>query len=447
MTDQTHPPQPFQTAPHRTLLLLTVPVFFSLVAEPLTGLVDTAFVARLGSEALAALGVGTAALSSVFWIFNFLGIGTQTEVAQADGRKNRPRVVGLTWLAIVLALLFGVALLLLGWPFAPAVARLLGAEGSLQADAVVYMRLRLLSAPAMLALLAAFGALRGLQDMRTPLWVAVGINVFNIGLDAALIPQWGIAGAAVASALAQWIGAIWVIAAVVRRVGRPARIPLHEMRDLLRVGGDLFVRTGALTLFLLFTTRVATQIGADAGAAHQAIRQVWIFTALGLDALAITAQSLVGFFVGLQEIGWARRVAAVACQWGLVLGAVLALGMWLGTDWVARLLVPPTAVAFFLGAWTVAVVMQPVNALAFVTDGIHWGTGDFGFLRNVVVLATAVASAGLLLINQTNPAALTWVWVTTGIWIAIRAAFGVLRVWPGIGRSPFRSGPTDSDQP
>ena len=81
----------FVRHPHRTLVRLTVPVLISLIAEPLTGLADTAFVARLGATPLAALGVGTVLLSSVFWVFNFLGIGTQTEVAHALGNPGDTR--------------------------------------------------------------------------------------------------------------------------------------------------------------------------------------------------------------------------------------------------------------------------------------------------------------------------------------------------------------------
>ena len=79
---------PFLTSPNRTLISLSIPVLLSLVAEPLTGLVDTAFISRLGSEPMAALGVGTTILSGIFWIFNFLGIGTQTETAHIYGRKT-----------------------------------------------------------------------------------------------------------------------------------------------------------------------------------------------------------------------------------------------------------------------------------------------------------------------------------------------------------------------
>lgn len=435
---------PFLTAPHRTILALSVPVLFSLIAEPLTGLVDTAFVAQLGAEALAALGVGTAALSSIFWIFNFLGIGAQTEVAQALGQEREARAARMVGLALLMAGGFGLLLILFGWPLAPTIAELLGAQGAVQADAVTYMRIRLVSAPAMLAILTAFGALRGLQDMRTPLWIALTVNAINIVLDALLvpgvgsIPAFGIAGAAWASVLAQSIGAVWVVTAVLKKFGWPQNLQFSEARQLLKIGGDLFFRTGLLTLFMLLTTRVATTAGANSGAAHQAIRQFWIFAALGLDALAITAQSLVGFFIG-SAVVQAKRVALVCCQWGVVLGLLLSAGMWLGRDLIIDLLVPQTAVSVFIPAWIVATVMQPINSLSFVTDGIHWGTGDFRYLRNGMFAATAVASAALLFIDTTSANALLWVWVVTAVWIIIRAVWGIVRIWPGVGKSPFRA--------
>lgn len=439
---------PFVARPHRTVLALSIPVLFSLVAEPLTGLVDTAFVARLGAESLAALGVGTAALSSIFWIFNFLGIGAQTEVAQALGRGHTERAARVAALAFVFSLLFGLVLIGIGWPLAHAMSRALGASGAIEADAAAYMRIRLFGAPAVLVLLSAFGVLRGQQDMRTPLWIALGLNLVNIVLDALFItgygplPALGISGAAAASAFAQWLGAVWALIVVVRRLGWPADLRLHEAASLMRIGGDLFLRTGFLNLFMLLTTRVATQIGAESGAAHQAVRQFWIFAALGLDALAITAQSLVGFFMGADAVRTARRVAAVSSLWAVVLGVMLSAFMWFGRTWLADLLVPPSAYAVFFQAWLLALLIQPVNALAFVTDGIHWGTGDFRYLRNAVILATLVGSACLAFVDTAAPHALTWVWLATDLWIGVRALFGVLRVWPGIGNSPFRLPPS-----
>src|SRR5210317_107027 len=146
---------PFVTRPNRTLLALSVPVFFSLIAEPLTGLVDTSFVARLGAAPLAALGVGTAALSSVFWIFNFLAIGTQTNVAQAFGRQDGEQAKSITSLALLLSAGSGLLLIILGWFFAPWVASFLGATDLVLSEAVSYMRIRLFGGPAVILMLTA----------------------------------------------------------------------------------------------------------------------------------------------------------------------------------------------------------------------------------------------------------------------------------------------------
>ncbi len=434
---------PFLRSPHRTFFALSLPVLVSLVAEPLTGLADTAFISRLGAAPLAALGVGTIVLSSIFWVFNFLGIGTQTEVARSLGAGDKGRACEISGLALALSALFGMGWLVVGMLSAEAAAAAMGAQGEVQSSATLYLRIRLLGAPAVLVTSAAFGALRGLQDMRTPLLIAVSINALNIALDALLIfgigpiPAFGIAGAAWATVAAQGLGGLWAVLAVRARLGFPPRLHVHDARALLVVGRDLFLRTGLLTVFLLLTTRAATRIGTEAGAAHQAIRQVWLFTALLLDAFAATAQSLVGYFRGARLPEPMRRVAFVACAWSLGTGALLAAAMWLGQDAVARLLVPAVAQSLFFTPWLVAAAMQPLNALSFATDGIHWGTSDYRFLRNAMMLATSVGTVALFLLDDTVAGSLTQVWVVIAGWILVRAILGVARIWPGIGKSPF----------
>ena len=440
MTIQSHP---FTKRPHRTLVALSFPVLLSMTAEPITALVDTAFVASLGSVALAALGVGTTALSSLFWIFNFLGISTQTEVAQADGKGNPEQAGSIAGLALTLAVGFGLLLVLSLLPSSNWLAELLGASGAIQAEAVSYMQIRLYGAPAVLLMLVTFGALRGLQDMRTPLWIAVGVNALNVFLDWLLIfgngpfPAMGVAGSALASTISQWLGALAGMAIVGARLSLSFSFTFRDVTRLLRVGGDIFVRTGLLTFFLAYTTRAATRIGADAGAAHQAIRQVYMFTSLALDAYASTVQSLVGYFVGWDSIQWAKRVVRVGISWSIWTGIALGLLMWLERDAVIAFLIPETAVRVFLPAWAVSAITQPISSLAFLTDGVHWGTGDYRYLRNAMIVSATIGFAGVSLIDLNGSHALLWVWIVIGVLITFRALFGILRIWPGIGKDVF----------
>lgn len=430
----------FTDRPHRTLLALSLPVLVSLIAEPVTGIVDTAFISRLGTAPLAALGVATALLSGVFWVFNFLGIGTQTEVARATGKGARALGTEAAGLSMSLGAAIGAALAILSWPLLDTAVAFMTNDLDVHRAAFTYLRIRLVGGPAILIMMAAFGALRGLQEMRTPLLIAVAQNALNVVLDAVLIFGWGpipalgIAGAAWASVASQWLGALWAVERVIRRLGLPDRLDLRAAGRLLAVGRDLFLRTGSLIAFLVVSTRIATLLGADSGAAHQIIRQFWMLNALLLDAFGAAAQSLIGFFLGAAQVDRARQVARVACQWGLGAGVVTLGAMLAAQGAIAEAFLPPEARPIFAAAWLVCALAQPMNALAFVTDGIHWGTSDFRFLRNAMLASTM---SGLVALIALDPD-LTTVWIITAAWITVRSAFGIARIWPGIGRAPLR---------
>jgi MATE family multidrug resistance protein len=434
----------FVRRPHRTLLALSFPVLVSLIAEPLTGLADTAFIARLGTTPLAGLGIGTAVLSGIFWAFNFLGIGTQTEVALAEGTGAHARGRDASGLAMAVGALIGCGLAAIGFLGLEVAVDFMSDDAEIRSAASVYLKIRLLGGPAILISMAAFGALRGLQDMRTPLAIALAQNALNIALDAVLIfglgpiPAFGIAGAAWASVVSQWLGALWAVEAVRRNLGLPDRIHWRGARNLLRVGRDLFFRTGSLILFIVLTTRAATLLGADEGAAHHIIRQFWILSALLLDAFGAAAQSLIGFFLGAGQLRNARRVASVACLWGTGAGIALAIAMISASHAVAAAFLPLEIHGMFGAAWLAYALAQPANALAFVTDGILWGASDYRFMRNAMIASTAAGLVALYAIDPAGPDALTTIWVITAGWIVIRTVFGMTRIWPGFGASRLK---------
>ncbi len=426
------------------MLTLTLPVIISQIAEPMTAMVDTAFVARLGAVPLAALGVGGSALSLLVWAFFFLGVSVQTEVSRSLGRGSQERASQITSLALMLAALTGSLMLLIGLPNAAALARLLGADSPVLEPAVTYIQIRLLGAPAVMLTLVGFGALRGLQDMRTPLWVALGVNLLNALLDIPFIfglgplPAMGVAGAAMASVIAQYLGLAWLLSRLRLRPGLRLHFARADARTLLQAGRDLVVRSGLLTLFMLLSTRVANQIGPEAGATHQAVRSLWFFCGWLMDAFGTSAQSLVGYFLGADRLRLARQAASVALLQGLATAIVLSLLALVATPLVRSLFIPPEAVAYFTPAWLVAIVTLPLAALSFVTDGIHWGAGDYAWLRNGMIVSSVAAALMLLGTDTTAPDAFLLVWLALLLWLLLRTFFGVLRIWPGHARAPLR---------
>ena len=101
------------------------------------------------------------------------------------------------------------------------------------------------------------------------------------------------------------------------------------------------------------------------------------------------------------------------------------------------LLVPVSAQAIFPGAWLAAALAQPANALSFVTDGIHWGTRDYRYLRNGMLAATVTGTGLLFFVDTGADDALTSIWIVSAVWIAVRTVFGAARIWPGVGHSPL----------
>ncbi|MBT4285799.1 MAG: MATE family efflux transporter, partial [Deltaproteobacteria bacterium] len=247
----------FIKKPYQTFFVLAFPVLFSLIAEPLTGMVDTAFIARLGAEELAALGVGTTALSSFFWVFGFLGIGAQTEISQALGGKDNKQAKSTASLVLLLSAVIGTVIMIAGIGFTKPIAVLMGAEGNVLKLSDQYMTFRFLGAPAILISFAEFGILRGMMDMKSPLWLAIGINGLNIILDALLIfghgplPALGVGGAALASSISQWMGALVGLWIIYKKLGFTRQLALKTVKRLLTIGGNMFIRTGLLTFFLL----------------------------------------------------------------------------------------------------------------------------------------------------------------------------------------------------
>jgi len=428
---------PFEAKPYRTVRSMSVPVLLALAAEPVTGLVDTAFVKELGAPALGGVGAAAAVLSGLLWVLNFLQVTSQTSVATAEGGDDRMRSREVATLAYAVAAVLGTLTAVALVSGAGMAMDLMEARGELRTEAVSYLKVRALGAPLWLMTVVGFGVLRGLQDMRTPMFAALGINLVNLILDPLLIfgygpfPEMGVRGAALATLVGQGVGAVGVLVCVVR-VLPPTRLSLAGLRGLFSTGRDMFVRSGLLTVFLLLATRAATDMGVYEAAAHQAIRQVWTFLAYVLDATAITAQSLVGFFLGANKRVPARRVAEVVVRLSFLAGTAVALAMVFAADWAAVAFLPEGAEASFFGAWYVAAVGQPVNALSFATDGVHWGTGDFAYVRNAMVVATGVALGALFFAKS-----LVAVWAVTALWIFLRAVLGCLRIWPGSTGAPL----------
>lgn len=421
----------------KRILGLAVPALGALAADPLVSLVDTAYVGRLGTTELAALGVNAAIFGLAFFAFNFLAYGVTPLVSQAIGRDDKDQAVRVVANALAAAVTLGLVVVVVLEAAAAPILDLMGADGDLGREAIGYLRIRAAAAPAVLIITLGHGAFRGYADTRTPFVVTLGLNLVNLVLDPILIFGfgWGLNGAAIATLAAQLVGAGWFVWLMVSRLGvRLRRSAPAEVAGLLKVGRDIVIRTGALLVTFTVATRVATALGDAQVAAHQIAMQLLVFLSLTIDALAIAAQTMIARFIGQQRIDEARALAWRLLELGAVIGIAFAVGLALTSSVVPPWFTSEVEVRQALAdIWPILAVLQPIAALVYVGDGIVLGAAEFAFLAGAMVISMLAAVSALLLVIPLD-------WGLPGVWWSF-AVLTIVRATT-LGWWRFRPGST-----
>src|SRR5215510_3083914 len=189
----------------REILRLAVPAFFALVAEPLFLLADTAIVGHLGTHPLAGLAIAGTVVQTLVYLAVFLAYGTTAAVGRHLGAGDLRGALATGISGLWLALLIGAGLTLVVAAGADVIVGWFDAEPAVNEQAVDYLRIAAFGVPPMLVVLAGTGILRGLQDTRTPLAIAVAANLANIGLNLLFVYGFdlGISGSALGTTVAQ----------------------------------------------------------------------------------------------------------------------------------------------------------------------------------------------------------------------------------------------------
>jgi putative MATE family efflux protein len=326
---------------------------------------------------------------------------------------------------IWLALLLGAAVIAVVLPTAPTLIGLFGVSDTAAPYAVTYLRVSALGIPAMLVVLAATGVLRGLQNTKTPLYVAIAGFVANAVLNVGLVygADLGIAGSAWGTVIAQVaMAAVYLIVVVrgARHHGASLRPDAAGIRACAQAGVPLLVRTLSLRAILMIATAVAARLGDADVAAHQIILSLWSLMSFTLDAIAIAGQAIIGRYLGADDAPGARDVCRRMVQWGIATGAVLAVLIVVARPLYVPLFTSDTAVQdAALLALIVVALSQPICGIVFVLDGVLMGAGDGPYLAWAMLITLAVFTPVALLV-PTLGGGLTALWGAMTLMMAVR---------------------------
>ncbi|MEW2246621.1 MATE family efflux transporter [Streptomyces sp. NPDC006975] len=430
MTQAPATPRATRRRHDREIVALAVPAFGALVAEPLFVMADSAIVGHLGTAQLAGLGVASALLTTAVSVFVFLAYATTAAVARRVGAGDLPAAIRQGMDGIWLAVLIGAAVIAAVLPLAPAIVDLFGASSTAAPYATTYLRISALGIPAMLVVLASTGVLRGLQDTRTPLYVAVAGFIANAALNAVLVygAGLGIAGSAWGTVIAQCgMAAVYLTVVVrgARRHGASLRPDVTGIRASAQAGVPLLVRTLSLRAILMIATAVAARLGDAEIAAHQIILSLWSLLAFALDAIAIAGQAIIGRYLGAGDTDGARAACRRMVEWGIAVGVVLGALVVLTRPLFLPLFTSDSSVTdTALPALLIVALSQPISGIVFVLDGVLMGAGDGPYLAAAMLLTLAVFAPVALLV-PTLGGGLTALWAAMALMMTVR----LLTLW------------------
>lgn len=380
---------------------LAVPAVISGIAEPVISLVDTAFVGRLGTADLAAVGIASSFFLLVAWVLAQTRSAVLAVVARYYGQGKLDDIAGLVPIAVWMNFGLGLFFFAITNVFAEPIFKLYNADGEILAKAVEYYRIRSIGHPIVLATFALTGAFRGIQNLSWGMWIGIIGAVVNGALNPILIFGYGpiegmgVAGSAWASFVAQVV--MFAIALWILHDRTPFRILPNqwrhpELKGLWLLSGNLFARTIALNICYYLGNRYATGYGEEYIGAHSIAMQVWLFSAFFIDGYAAAGSVLVGRLNGERNWKELYRVSWQVVRMSVTIGFALSVVFLIGYNRIGSLFTDdPRVLSLLDQVFWLVVLTQPINAVAFAFDGIYKGMGNGKILRNVLLITTAIA--------------------------------------------------------
>ncbi|XP_042385127.1 protein DETOXIFICATION 42-like [Zingiber officinale] len=471
------------------IMSIALPAALALMADPVASLIDTAFIGHIGPTELAAVGVAIAVFNQASKIAIFPVVSVTTSfVAEEDAasklssadlenverneffsedsemkelishnghdeqlqasssfsdtntvafghRKRIPSASSALIIGGILGLLQTIFLVLGAKP----ILNYMGVtnDSPMMTPAFQYLTLRSLGAPAVLLSLAMQGVFRGFKDTKTPLYATVAGDVINIFLDPIFIffLRLGVSGAAIAHVISQYLIAVILLWRLLQQVDiLPPGIKDLQFSRFLKNGFLLLLRVIAATFCVTLAASMAAREGSVPMAAFQICLQIWLASSLLADGLAVAGQAVLASAFARNDHTRAISSASRVLQWGMILGLVLCVVLGTGLQYASRLFTKDAEVLQLIHTGIPFVALtQPINALAFVFDGVNYGASDFAYSAYSMILVAIVSIACLVVLSSSYGFA--GIWIALTIYMSLRMFAGFWRI--GAGRGPW----------
>ncbi len=420
----------------RNINKIAIPAIIAGIAEPLISLTDIAVIGNVDDnsiEALAAAGIVGSFLSAIIWIVAQTKTAISAIVSQHLGANRLHAVKTLIPQAIAFNFLFSLVIYITTAFFAEAIFSAYNAEGLILRYSEEYYQIRALGYPLTLVTFAIFGIFRGLQNTLWAMKCSLTGAAVNILLDYLLvygiegvIPPMHLKGAAYASLAAQAIMLIMAFWFFFKKTPFHLKLSFNinpRMRGLLLMAANLFVRTAALNFAIYLANAYATDYGKNYIAAQSILMNIWLFFSFFIDGYANAGNAIGGKLLGAMDYKNLWELSKKISKYAVFIAVILMALCGLFYDEIGLLFnKEATVLALFSSVFWIVLIMQPINAIAFMFDGIFKGLGEAKYLRNVLLVATFLGFTPTLLISDYFGLKLYGIWMAFFVWMLIRSS-------------------------
>ncbi|WP_445383717.1 MATE family efflux transporter [Robiginitalea sp. IMCC43444] len=419
---------------------LALPAIVAGIAEPLLSITDTAIVGNIpedGLESLAAVGIVGSFLSMLIWILGQTRSAIAAIISQYLGAGKLDEVTSLPAQAIYLNV--GVSILILVGTlfFSAEIFQLLNASGKILEYCLSYYHIRVWGFPLTLFTFAIMGIFQGLQNTTWPMLIALVGAGLNILLDFLLVYGWvgfipamHLEGAAWASLISQFVMAILAFYLLFTQspIRLGVQLPIHpEMKRLVGMALNLFVRTLSLNIALLFAVREATALGDRYIGAHTIAINLWLFSAFFIDGYSAAGKILGGRFLGARDYDSLWLLAKKTVTYGIWISIILMVLAGIFYREIGQIFSgDPLVLGSFNSIFIIVILGLPFNTIAFIFDGIFKGLGEMKYLRNVLLIATFLGFLPVLYLGKYMDWGLYGIWAAFTVWMLLR---GFTLIW------------------
>jgi len=389
----------------REFVQIASPALLQLAAEPLAGLVDTAYLGRLGPSVLGGAGVAVSAQYAVSKLYNDPLLRTSISLVASEDNSNDEKLSNAVSSALILAAAVGVVQMLVYSIFCVSITATMGVDPSspMFDSAVSYLRIRALGTPAATLWLVTNGVFRGLGDTQTPLVYSLLFTGLNIVLDPIFIfvLKWGAAGAAAGTALAQYAALIPLLRSLPVAVRFEWSQLVESLKKYVRAGALVLVRTVGKVLAYTVCARQAALLGAVSASAYSLTFQLGFATTQICEAVAVAVQTLMARETAsdtTEEVkrSRVRHLIRLSVRAGGVVATALSLLTYLTQSNVLAGLTTNVAVQGAAAAiFPVVLLTQVFKGLAYPVNGILMGGLDW-FYSMIVMWVANVSCVGLI---------------------------------------------------